>query len=202
MWYDRSLSCADPSADLGVTGAGDSVEPAATHEQLWNRLGEFLDELVPVAEEAGVTLAAHSDDPPTPTVRGQARLVYQPQLYQRLLDRRPSRANALEFCVGSIAEMTDGDVYEAVDQYSRQGKLAYVHFRNVAGKAPHYRETFVDDGDVDMLRVLGILKANGYEGVLVPDHTPQMTCGAPWHAGMAYALGYMRAALQGLGLRE
>jgi mannonate dehydratase len=181
MWYDRH--------------AGPGVEPPIGHEELWRRLGEFLDELVPVAEEAGVVLAAHPDDPPLPTVRGQARLVYQPQLYQRLLDRRPSRANALEFCIGSIAEMTEGDVYEAVDRYSRQGKLAYVHFRNVRGKVPHYRETFVDDGDVDMLRVLRILKDNGYAGVLVPDHTPQMTCGAPWHAGMAYALGYIRAAL-------
>ena len=136
--------------------------PPATHEELWQRLGEFLDEVVPVAEEAGVTLAAHPDDPPMPTMRGQPRLVYQPQMYQRLLDRRPSPANALEFCVGTLAEMTDGDVYEAIDHYSRQGKLAYVHFRNVTGKVPHYRETFVDDGDVDMVRVLRILKANGY----------------------------------------
>ena len=125
--------------------------------------------------------------------------MYQPGLYQRLLDRRPSRANALEFCVGSLAEMTEGDLYEAVDQNSRQGKLAYVHFRNVTGKAPNYRETFVDDGDVDMLRVLRILHANGYEGVLVPDHTPQMMCAAPWHAGMAYALGYIRAGVQAIG---
>jgi mannonate dehydratase len=167
-----------------------------THDELWRRLGAFLDDIVPVAEEAGVTMAAHPDDPPTPTLRGQPRLVYQPHLYQRLLDRRPSRSNALEFCIGSIAEMTEGDLYEAVDIYSRQGTLAYIHFRNVTGKAPHYKETFADDGDVDMVRVLRILKKNEYEGVLIPDHTPQMTCDAPWHAGMAWALGYMRAAIQ------
>jgi mannonate dehydratase len=73
-----------------------------------------------------------------------------------------------------------------------------VHLRNVTGKVPHYRETFIDDGDIDVLRVLRILKRNQFNGMLVPDHTPQMTCGAPWHAGMAYALGYMRAALQTL----
>ena len=170
--------------------------PAATPDELWQRLGEFLDEVVPVAEEAGVTLAAHPDDPPTPTLRGQPRLVYQPDLYQRLLDLRPSPANALEFCVGTLAEMTEGDVYAATDQYSRQGKLAYVHFRNVRGKVPHYREAFIDDGDIDMLRVLRILKQNGFEGVIIPDHTPQMRCAAPWHAGMAYALGYLKAALE------
>ena len=150
-------------------------------------------------KDRGHDVSAISLPPPTPTLRGQPRLVYQPALYQKLIDLRPSPRNALEFCLGSIAEMTEGDVYEATDRYSRQGKLAYVHFRNVTGKVPHYRETFVDDGDIDMIRVLRILVRNNYTGVLIPDHTPQMTCAAPWHAGMAYALGYMRAALQTIG---
>jgi mannonate dehydratase len=172
------------------------TEPPATHDALWRRLEEFLSEVIPIAEEAGVTLAAHPDDPPMPTMRDQPRLVYQPHMYQRILDSYPSRANALEFCLGTLAEMTEGDVYEATDHYSRQGKLAYVHFRNIRGRVPHYRETFLDEGDIDMLRVLQILKRNDFRGVLIPDHTPQMACGAPWHAGMAYALGYMRCALQ------
>ncbi len=172
-------------------------QPLVSHEQLWERLEGFLREAVPVAEQAGVRLAAHPDDPPMPTLRGQARLVYQPGLYQRLLDIRPSRSNALEFCLGSLAEMTEGDIYETVEQYARQDAIAYIHFRNVRGKVPHYHEVFVDEGDVDMLRVVRILRECGYDGVLIPDHTPQMTCGAPWHAGMAYALGFMQAALRG-----
>ena len=167
-----------------------------TAEELWRRHGEFLDALIPVAEEVGVTLAAHPDDPPTPTVRGQPRLVNQPQLYQRLIDRKPSPSNALEFCLGTLAEMTGGGLYEAVESYSRQKRVAYVHFRNVRGQAPHYQETFVDEGDIDMLRVLRILQDNNFGGVLIPDHAPQMTCSAPWHAGMAYACGWMKAALQ------
>ena len=172
---------------------------SATPEQLWQRLKDFLDALVPVAEAAGVTLAAHPDDPPLPFVRRQPRLVYEPQLYQKLLDLKPSPRNALEFCVGTTAEMaTPGpeDLYDAVDSYSRQGKLAYVHLRNVRGKVPFYKETFIDEGEVDVLRVLRILKRNGFAGVIIPDHAPQMNCSAPWHAGMAYALGYLRAALQ------
>jgi len=171
-----------------------------THEELWRRLEGFLTEVLPVAEEAGVKLAAHPDDPPMEFVRGQPRLVYQPRLYQRLLDISPSPSNTLEFCIGSLAEMTEGGLYEAIDRYSGAGKLGYVHFRNVAGKVPDYKETFVDDGDVDMIRVLGILKKNGFDGVLIPDHTPQMACAAPWHAGMAYALGYMRGAMQALAI--
>jgi mannonate dehydratase len=182
----------DPKAPAGAA-------PSATHAQLWDRLRRFLDDVLPVAEAAGVTLAAHPDDPPMPTIRGQPRLVYQPQHYQKLIDLNPSRSNALEFCIGSLAEMTEGDVYEAVDQYSRQQRLGYVHFRNVRGKVPTYKETFIDDGDIDMLRVLQILKRNGFEGVLIPDHTPAMTCAAPWHAGMAFAMGYMRAAMKMVG---
>jgi len=171
-----------------------TVSPVSGDE-LWRRLERFLEEIIPVAEKAGVRLAAHPDDPPLPTLRGQPRLVYQPYLYQRLLDLVPSNSNALELCVGTLAEMTEGNIYEAVDQYSRQGKIAYLHLRNVAGKVPHYRETFIDEGDVDMIRVLSILKRNAFEGVIIPDHTPQMSCAAPWHAGMAHTLGYVLGAL-------
>jgi mannonate dehydratase len=180
----------DPNAPEGA------INPV-TQEQIWRRLEDFLTELVPVAEEVGVKLASHPDDPPLPTLSGTSRLVYKPEQYQKLLDIVPSPNNALEFCVGTIAEMNEGelDVYEALDQYSRQGKIAYVHFRNVVGKVPDYDEVFVDEGDVDMFRVLHILHSNGFEGVLIPDHTPQMSCDAPWHAGMAYALGYLKAAI-------
>jgi mannonate dehydratase len=185
MVYDRS-------APAGTV-------PSVTTDQLWQRLEGFLEEVIPVAEEAGVTLAAHPDDPPLPTIRGQPRLVYQPRLYQRLLDLNPSPRNALEFCIGTLAEMTEGDIYDVVDTYSRQGKLAYVHLRNVHGKVPAYKERFIDEGDVDVLRVLRILKQNGFKGVVIPDHAPQMACAAPWHAGMAYALGYLRAGMQACG---
>ncbi|NLR81108.1 mannonate dehydratase [Chitinophaga eiseniae] len=167
--------------------------PEITHEQLWERLTWFLNELVPVAEQAGVKLAAHPDDPPMPFIRKTPRLVYQPQLYRKLLDIKPSRSNMLEFCLGSIAEMTEGDVYEATEQYASD--IAYVHFRNVKGKVPHYKEVFVDEGDIDLIRILRILKEKKFDGVFIPDHTPQMSCDAPWYAGMAYTLGYMKAAM-------
>jgi mannonate dehydratase len=173
--------------------------PAATSAELWQRLADFLREILPVAEESGVKLAAHPDDPPMPTMRGQPRLVYQPTHYQRLINLSPSPANALEFCLGTLAEMTDGGVYEAVEQYSRQKRLAYIHARNVTGRVPHYQETFLEDGDLDFPRILRILKQNNFDGVLIPDHTPQVACSTPWHTGMAHALGYLRGALQALG---
>ena len=176
--------------------APEGVMAQIGHDELWKRVAYFLEELLPVAEEAGVKLAAHPDDPPLPFVRKTPRLVFQPDLYQKLIDIKDSKANNLEFCLGSIAEMTEGDVYQATDHYSKQGKIAYIHFRNVKGKVPGYKEVFVDEGDIDMLEILKILKKNKFEGVLIPDHTPQMSCGAPWHAGMAYAMGYMKALLK------
>ena len=178
----------DPAAPPGTLAS-------ITHEELWRRLQRFLEEALPVAEMAGVRLAAHPDDPPTPTMRRQPRLVYQPGMYQRLIDISPSPSNMLEFCLGTLAEMTEGDIYETVERYSGQHRIAYVHFRNISGKAPHYHETFIDDGDVDMLRILWILNKNGFDGVVVPDHAPQMTCSAPWHAGMAHTLGFLRAGI-------
>ena len=162
---------------------------------MWRRFSHFLEEIIPIAEEAGVRLALHPDDPPMPTMRLQPRLVYQPHMYQRALDTMPSPNNTLELCLGTLAEMTEGDVYDTVDRYSRQGKIAYVHLRNVKGKVPNYRETFIDEGEVDIIKILSILRRNSFDGVIIPDHTPQMSCSAPWHAGMAHAIGYITGVL-------
>lgn len=180
----------DPDAPSGHV-------PPVSSEELWDRFDEFLQEIIPVAEESGVTLALHPDDPPTDQLRRAARLVNHPEKYQRVLDLVPSEANALEFCLGTLQEMPEGpNVYESIERYGSQDKIAYVHFRNVDGTVPHYQETFVDEGDIDMIRAVETLKKVDYDGVLIPDHTPEMSCDAPWHAGMAYALGYMRSALQ------
>jgi mannonate dehydratase len=169
--------------------------PPATHEELWDRLQYFLERVLPVAERAGVVLAAHPDDPPAGFVRGQPRLVYQPDLYYRLFDLVDSPASKAEFCLGSLQEMAGGDIYSLTEDLARRDRIGYVHFRNVVGKVPNYHEVFVDEGEVDLRRIMRILRANGYSGVVIPDHTPQMTCDAPWHSGMAFAMGYMSALI-------
>jgi mannonate dehydratase len=166
-------------------------------DELWSRLGDFLRELAPVAEEAGVTLAAHPDDPPAEALRGTARLVNRPEKYDRLMDLVDSPVNGLELCLGSLQEMPSPEpIYGHVRRFARRGRIGYIHFRNVHGKVPNYHETFVDDGDIDMAEIVRILRDEGYKGVIIPDHTPEMACTAPWHAGMAFALGYMRALVQ------
>jgi mannonate dehydratase len=170
--------------------------PATTHEKLWERLAWFLGEVVPVAEEAGVRLALHPDDPPFAWVRQAPRLVYQIPMYQRVLDIVRSHSNAIECCVGTLSEMDGGhDLYEWLETYAKQGALAYLHMRNVKGKVPNYTEVFIDEGQIDVLRVFRILKKYNFSGVIIPDHTPMVTCPAPWHVGKAFALGYLRAMI-------
>jgi mannonate dehydratase len=179
--------------------APDAATPVApcTSDELWDRVRRFLDEVLPVAEEAGVALAAHPDDPPLPQVRGTPRLIYRPDDYQRLLNLNHSPANRVDLCLGSVAEMVDGDVYQTVDELSRGKHIGYIHFRNVIGKVPYYREVFPDEGDIDFRRVFRILRTNRFDGVIVPDHTPGMSCGAAWHAGMAFTMGYIKGLLDG-----
>ena len=94
--------------------------------------------------------------------------------------------------------MFEGDVYETLDTYIKQQLVSSIHIRNVKGKIPRYYETFIDEGDLDIYRIIDIIKKNNYHGLLIPDHTPQMSCAAPWHVGMAYALGFLKGIINNL----
>lgn len=189
--WGRKIDDNPPPGDIGNV----------TKDQLWERMTFFLNEIIPVAEEAGVRLALHPEDPPVPVLRGSARLAISPDDYRRVLSIKPSYNNALEFCQGTITEM-GVDVYETIRYFSSRNNIAYVHFRNVRGKIPRYDEVFIDDGDVDMLKAMQLYAENGFDGVIIPDHTPSTSCAAPWHAGMAFALGFMRAAIRMAGAEE
>ena len=165
------------------------------HDELWRRLAYFLNAVLPAAESAGVTLALHPDDPPAPVVRRQPRLVWRADLYDRVLDISPSPANKLELCLGTLAEMPGHDLTETVRRYAARGAIGYIHLRNVTGTVPTYRETFIDDGDIDVHAVMEVLADEGFDGIVIPDHTPLMSCPAPWHSGMAYAAGYIKCAI-------
>ena len=169
--------------------------PPVSWAEIRQRYVEFLEVMIPVAEESGVRLAIHPDDPPMPALRGAHRLIHSPETYAQILDLNPSPANALEMCIGTLGEMPGDHIYETVDRLSKTGRIGYIHFRNVRGAVPHYEEVFLDEGHMDMIRLLDILHQNGYNGVLIPDHTPATECAAPWHAGMAFAMGYIKAAL-------
>lgn len=167
--------------------------PAITSDELWRRLENFLNDVLPTAEKYGVTLALHPDDPPLDFVRGQPRLVNRESLYTRLLAINNSQSNGIELCLGTVQEMPESSAVSAAQKFAKNSP--YIHLRNVRGKVPHYLECFIDEGDININAVLHELKKQDYQGVIIPDHAPQMTCGAPWHAGMAFAMGYLKALI-------
>ena len=168
-------------------------------DEMWERLAYFLERVVPVAENAGVKLAAHQDDPPAEYLQGVGRLLTSHDAMQRLIDLVPSPNNGLEFCQGTVAEMGPDKAIDAVTRFASQGKIFYVHFRNVQGQFPKFDEVFIDEGDVNMILALKAYKDAGYDGVITPDHTPRVIGDEPYgHRGRAFALGYIRAAMQAL----
>ncbi len=171
---------------------GEAVEA----EEMWERLEYFLSRIVPVAEETGVRLALHPHDPPTPYLRGEARILSSFEGMKRLVELVPSEANGLNFCQGTVAEMGI-DVIGAIRYFGERDKINHVHFRDVKGAVPKFDESFVDDGDTDMLEAMRAYHEVGYRYAMMPDHTPRIAGDSPQgHRGRAYAIGYMRGLME------
>lgn len=181
--------------DPSLVKKGENLE-TISHRELTMRHQYFLDEILPVAEESRVKLAMHPDDPPLKEIRKQPRLGHHPDHYKEIIQTSQTPNHMMELCLGTIAEMSGGDIYDTVEHFASRNKIGYIHFRNVKDKVPNYKETFVDEGDIDMARIIRILRKHNYQGMIVPDHAPQMSCDAPWHAGMAFSMGYIKALLQ------
>jgi mannonate dehydratase len=169
-------------------------------EQLWDSLEYFLDRVVPVAEQSGVRLAMHPDDPPLPSIRGIDRIMSNLENFQRLIDINDSSSNSIAFCQGNFTLMTD-DVPKAIRHFGNQDRIAFGHFRDVDGDVENFVETFHDEGKSDMLACMQAWEDIPFAGVLRPDHVPTLAGESndqPMYARLArlFALGYM------VGLRE
>ena len=187
--YDHAQLARAPTAEIG----------AFTDDQVWASLTYFLQAVIPVAEEAGVMLGMHPSDPPVSSIHGVAHILRSVDAYKRVTEIVPSPSNGVEFCQGTVAEMSadPAEVYSAIRHFGAQKKIAYVHFRNVRGAVPEFEETFIDEGKVDMLTAMRTYHEVGYDGVLIVDHTPRMTGDTRWgHRGRAYAIGYMKGLLK------
>ena len=166
-------------------------------DEMWANYVYYLERVLPVAEEAGVTLALHPDDPPVPMLGGVARIFSDFDGFKRAMDAFDSPNHGLDFCMGCWSEMGGMEnVIKGVRYFGERGKIVYVHFRDVQGEAPCFNECFIEEGNVDPLVVMATLKEVGFNGFLITDHVPHMIDDTPWgHRGRAYAIGYMRALL-------
>ena len=215
--YDPAeLGALDPARGPDALPAWSPAEPdrlpallnafrAMEEEQLWENLGYFLDAVVPVAEESGVLLAMHPDDPPWP-VFGLPRIVTDGPALERLLGLVDRPANGVTFCTGSLGARPDNDLPAIIRRLGP--RIHFAHCRNVRvtgvrrfHESPHLSRL----GDVDLREVVRALREVGFAGPMRPDHGRMIwgETGQPGYGLYDRALGAMY--LQGLwegGVRE
>jgi mannonate dehydratase len=166
-----------------------------TKEEIWDNYTYFIKAIVPVAEQEGVRIGIHPDDPPVPELGGVPRCIFGNfDGYQRALAIANSPNIGVCLCAGTWLEggkLMGKDVVEAIHSFGSQGKLFKVHFRNVSAPLPHFVEAFVDNGYMDMYKVMKALREVNFDGVVIPDHIPEMIGGG--RAGTAYSIAYMKA---------
>lgn len=190
------FNIADIASNVTDATRGDHDPTSAN--QLWSNLAYFLERVVPVAEDAGIKLAIHPDDPPLPILRGQPRIIINHKALLRVVNLVPSPVNGICYCQGSMAPAGENPV-EGIHQLAEY--IHFAHFRNVVGRSEHFRESFHDNGEIDMVGVMRAYADIGYQGAIRPDHAPSMageTNAAPGYEilGRLYVAGYMKGLIQ------
>jgi mannonate dehydratase len=178
-------------------------------EQMWANYEHFIREVLPVAKEAGVKLALHPDDPPVPILGGVARIFIDPAGFKRAeeiaIATGCEEAWGLDLCLGCCSEMPGGaaNVREMIEHFGPTGRILYVHFRDVQGSVPYFKECFIGEGNYDPAEIMLLLKQSGFTGFLLDDHVPQMDGDSGWnHRGRAHAVGYMQGLMRAIDLLD
>lgn len=173
-------------------------EPSLTHDQMWANYAYFMKAVLPIAEEVGVKLALHPDDPPVPMLGGVPRIFGSVEGFERGMEIANSPAWGLDLCLGCCSEMPGGklNVMRMIERFGPLGKILYIHFRDVQGTVPAFQECFIGEGNYDPAEVMLALKRVGFEGFLLDDHVPHMDDDSEWqHRGRAHAIGYMQGLM-------
>lgn len=181
-----------------ATPSPDANPENTTHEDLWQNLEYFLKEVVPVAEEAGVKLALHPDDPPRSELMGIPRIITDVEAYDRVLDIYDSEHNGLTFGQGNFAAM-GVDIPETIRHFG--DRINFAHFRDVEGDADRFVETWHDNGPTDMLEAMRAYHEIDFEGAIRPDHVPSMVGESNTYPGYEtkgriFAIGYMKGLIE------
>ncbi|EMA37309.1 mannonate dehydratase [Halococcus hamelinensis] len=169
-----------------------------TESEMWENYEYFLREMIPVAEEAGVKLCLHPSDPPMERLGGVPQIARNFENFKRAMDLVPSDNHGLDLCLGCWSEM-GADLPAVIRYFGERDELFYVHFRDVEGTIPTFKETFVDEGNYDAYEVLKLLDEVGFDGMMIPDHTPHVEGDSDWeHRGRSFTVGYLRGMLKAM----
>lgn len=191
-WDEDKAAPATPLTRAGPVSA----------DAFWERITYFLDRVVPVANENKVRLACHPHDPGTPPqgYQGVHRVLGTIDGLKRFVQIRESAYHGLNFCQGTVSEnLTDpsAQIFDVIRWFGSRRKIFNVHFRNIVGRRGHFREAFPDEGDVDMVRALMTYHEVGYDGMLMPDHVPDVPDDEAAHdQSFAFAYGHIRGLMQ------
>ena len=166
-------------------------------EEIWANYTYFIKQVAPVAEEAGVRIGIHPDDPPVPVLAGVPRCIFSSfDGYRRALEIANSPNVGICLCCGTWLEggkqLTGKDPEEMI-RYFGANKIWKIHFRNVTAPLPHFVETFMDNGYYDMYKIMKALRDVNFDGIVILDHSPAMVGGN--FAQISYGFAYMRALL-------
>ncbi|MFC1693125.1 mannonate dehydratase [Candidatus Latescibacterota bacterium] len=169
-----------------------------TEKEIWGNYEHFIKEVTPVAEEEGIRIGIHPDDPPVPVLGGVPRCIFSSfDGYRRAMEIADSPNIGICLCVGCWLEGGDlmgRDVIETIRYFGKQKKIFKVHFRNVDKPLPYFKETFIDNGYMDMYKVMRALREVDYDGICIADHVPNFASGRG--TGLAYSIAYMRALVE------
>jgi len=188
--YDKA-GADRPPTEAGVVDA----------DAYWERITYFLERVIPVAEEHKVRMACHPQDPGMPPgrgYRGVETVLGSVDGLKRFIEIKPSPYHGFNFCQGTVSEMLDKpgeQIFDVIRYFGSRGKIFNVHFRNIRGRFLDFRETFIDDGDVDMLKALRVYKEIGFDGMLMPDHVPTIDGDPRGAQAFAYTFGYIKALI-------
>lgn len=185
----------DAVAQRVLTGSLPPRDDAA----MWANWERFITAVLPVAEEAGVKLSLHPDDPPVPMLDGVARIFRSEESFARAMEFADSPMHGIAFCTGTFAEAGAAPMMRALRRFARAGRIHYLHLRSVAGALPRFAEAFIDEGSVDSVAVLRELLDAGFDGFVIDDHVPHLVDDTVWgHRGRAHATGHIAGILRAL----
>ena len=206
-WYRTRVD--RPERGGALTSEFDSAamppepELKLTHEELWNNYEYFIRAVIPAAEEAGVKLGLHPDDPPIPQLCGYPRIFIDAEAFRRAMRIADSPNWGITFCQANFRAMGE-DVFQRIEEFGKAGKIFFFHFRDIEGNAACFHETFHDNGPTDMPKLLATLRDAGAANCLIrPDHTPTLAGEENANPGYEmqgnlFATGYIKGILDTL----
>jgi mannonate dehydratase len=177
-----------------------TIAGRVTADMFWERITYFLERVVPVATEYKVRLACHPHDPWVPQgYMGVDSVLSTVDGLKRFVAICPSPYHGFNFCVGTVSEMLENpseEIFDIIRYFGEQKKLFNIHFRNIRGKRSRFMEVYPDEGDLNMYKVMKVLKEVDYPYMVMPDHIPYHNDDPERRQAYAWSFGYIKALIQ------